>query len=128
MIDDLKELLVVRHDIERIKTEAQDPLLDADAKLTRLRDLQAALERLKALKEVLEAPASSKLSKRSHDDRDDLIDSCRLELVETVPDVLIEKGLSRPLTSKAIFQVIDCDPIPFSLSHDFGWLGLVESI
>ena len=131
MIDDLKALLDLKQDIERIKTEAKNPWLKAEAKLSKLRDLQAALERLKALKEVVEeededVPSShSSHSKRSNDGI--YVDYCNLQLVETVPDVLIEKGLSRPLTSESIFHVIDCDPIFFTPLFTFT-LGLVESI
>ena len=130
MIDDLKALLDLKQDIERIKTEAKNPWLKAEAKLSKLRDLQAALERLKALKEVVEdedvpTGSHSSHSKRSNDGI--FVDYCNLQLVETVPDVLIEKGLSRPLTSESIFHVIDCDPIFFTPLFTFT-LGLVESI
>ena len=130
MIDDLKALLDLKQDIERIKTEAKNPWLKAEAKLSKLRDLQAALERLKALKEVVEdedvpTGSHSSHSKRSNDGI--FGDYCNLQLVETVPDVLIEKGLSRPLTSESIFHVIDCDPIFFTPLFTFT-LGLVESI
>ena len=36
---------------------------------------------------------------------DDGIQKCNLELIETVPDVLIEKDLQEQLTKKSIFDV-----------------------
>ena len=36
---------------------------------------------------------------------DDGIQKCNLELIETVPDVLIEKDLQEQLTKKSIFEV-----------------------
>ena len=45
-MDDLKELLELKKDIESIKEKALDPNLDPEAKLQKLRDLQETLTRL----------------------------------------------------------------------------------
>ena len=53
-MDDLKELLELKKDIESIKEKALDPNLDPEAKLQKLRDLQETLARLKVLKETMD--------------------------------------------------------------------------
>ena len=45
------------------------------------------------------------LNKRSN--ADEVVHFCNLQLVETVPDVLVEKRISRQLTKQSIFHVID---------------------
>ena len=45
------------------------------------------------------------LKKRSN--ADEVVHFCNLQLVETVPDVLVEKRISPQLTKQSIFHVID---------------------
>lgn len=54
LLDDLNQLLKLKQEIEHIKAEAKDPRLDSDSKLTKLMELQLALERVKALKKIVE--------------------------------------------------------------------------
>ena len=50
LLNDLKEILQLKATIDQIKEEAQDPHLDAETKLDKLKELQDALERLQNLR------------------------------------------------------------------------------
>jgi len=131
LIYDLEEILELKATIDQIKEEATDPHLDAESKLNKLKELQDALERLQNLradvikteaieegtlktKDTLidtdfqkETPKTKEktrpgLNKRSN--ADEVVHFCNLQLVETVPDVLEEKRISRQLTKQSIFH------------------------
>ena len=55
LIRDLEELLELKKEINRMREASEAPGLDSRSKYLHLRDLQSLLERLKTLKEQVEA-------------------------------------------------------------------------
>ena len=68
LIDDLKEILQLKATIDQIKEEAQDPHLDAETKLDKLKELQDALERLQNLRaDVIKTEGMGETSEQTKD-------------------------------------------------------------
>ena len=116
LIKDLEELLELKKEINRMREASEAPGLDSRSKYLHLQDLQSLLERLKTLKEQVEAnnrgagATTTKNGRKpptqnTYSESPDLVHFCDLQLVETVPDILEEKDLSHQLTSKSIFEV-----------------------
>ena len=117
LIKDLEELLELKKEINRMREASEAPGLDSRSKYLHLQDLQSLLERLKTLKEQVEANnggagatttqngGRKPPTQNTYSESPDLVHFCDLQLVETVPDVLEEKDLSHQLTSKSIFEV-----------------------
>ena len=116
LIRDLEELLELKKEINRMREASEAPGLDSRSKYLHLQDLQSLLERLKTLKEQVEANNGGATTTKNgrkkkptqntyYSESPDLVHFCDLQLVETVPDVLEEKDLSHQLTSKSIFEV-----------------------
>ena len=116
LIRDLEELLELKKEINRMREASEAPGLDSRSKYLHLQDLQSLLERLKTLKEQVEANNGATTTTKNgrkkkptqntyYSESPDLVHFCDLQLVETVPDVLEEKDLSHQLTSKSIFEV-----------------------
>lgn len=103
LIDDLKALLELKHQIQTIKEESVNQNMSDDIRQIRLQELEVALKDVSRLKISVEKRMKRNEENNMQND-DDGIQKCNLELIETVPDVLIEKDLQEQLTKKSIFE------------------------
>ena len=135
LIQDLEELLELKKEINRMREASEAPGLDSRSKYLHLQDLQSLLERLKTLKEQVEAnngavSQAGKATDTYYSESPDVVHFCDLQLVETVPDVLEEKDLSHQLTSKSIFEVrkSQCLNIGKLLFESLAWKQQCENL